>query len=165
MGKTWFLLFNTFYCNNTFIYWKDLSMTTDLLGGFVLVSPWSRLRLLPTSNRREKDNKKSIETIKISCCFALSLERFCRQLTTWRLTHVPEAVAAHHLLCITFSFVTICNVQLSFPVSHKVGNIVNFVLDLNVLKFNIKLFTVVNLLEFSYIFCIYIFLDIYRKFT
>ena len=47
----------------------------------------------------------------------------------------------------------------------RVGNIVNFVLDLNVFKFNIKLFTVANLLEFRYIFCIYIFLDIYRKFT
>ena len=54
--------------------------------------------------------------------------------------------------------------QSSFPVSHKVGNIVNFVLDLNVFKFNIKLFTVANLLEFRYIFFIYIFLDIYRKF-
>ena len=53
----------------------------------------------------------------------------------------------------------------SFPVSHKVGNIVNFVLDLNVFKFNIKLFRVVNLQEFSYILCIYIFLDIGRKFT
>ena len=53
----------------------------------------------------------------------------------------------------------------SFPVSHKVGNIVNFVLDLNVFKFNIKLFTVAHLLKFSYIFCIYIFLDICRKFT
>ena len=55
--------------------------------------------------------------------------------------------------------------QSSFPVSHKVGNIVNFVLDLNVFKFNIKLFTVTDLLEFSYIFCIYIFLDICGKFT
>ena len=56
-------------------------------------------------------------------------------------------------------------VESSFPVSHKVGNIVNFVLDLNVFKFNIKFFTVANLLEFSYILCFYIFLDICRKFT